>query len=199
MQNCLNSNVVSEKVTAPKMLSLRAILQCCKILDKSRKFEMVLVGLSTAHDCIPHDTLLAKLEVYGFTLDGLNLMYSYLTNRLQRVKKNRAYFSWQQVKSGVPQGSIIGSLLFGFFSNDFIHVIECSQVCNFADNSTIYASDDSVENTLRSFKGDINNALEWFKYKQMAANPDKLQVIFMGLEKVKKLSIEIDGQPLNTF
>ena len=75
---------------------------------------MVLMDLSKAYDCIPHDLLLAKLEAYGFSLESLNLMTSYLTNRLQRVKVNGPYSSWQQVKSGVSQSSVLGPLLFKF-------------------------------------------------------------------------------------
>ena len=64
-------------------------------------------------------------------------------------------------------------------------MIQDSEVCNFADDNTIYVLDDNIETILRLLKGDINNALQWFKYHKMAANPDKFQVIFMGLEKVK--------------
>ena len=77
-------------------------------------------------------------------------------------------------------------------------MIENSQVCYFADDNTIYAFDDNIENIIRSLKGDINNALEWFKYNQFAANRDKFQVIYMGLEKGRKLSPEINGQPIKT-
>ena len=62
-------------------------------------------------------------------------------------------------------------------------MIENSEVCYFADDGAIYAFDDSVETILRLLKGDLNNALEWFKYNQVAANPDRFQVISMGLEK----------------
>ena len=144
---------------------------------------MVLMDLSKAYDCIPHDLLLAKLEAYGFSLESLDFMNSYLTNRLQRVKVNGTFSSWQQVKSGVPQGSVLGPLLFNLFINDFIYVIQDSEVRHFADDNAIYAFEDNIETILRLLKGDINNALIWFKYNQMAANPDKFQVIFMSLEK----------------
>ena len=145
-----------------------------------------------------HDLLLAKLEAYGFSLDSLNLLHSYLTNRLQRVKINGTYSNWQQLKSGVPQGSVLGPSLFNPFINDFIYAVENSQVCNFADDNTIYSCEDSIDNILRSLKGDIDNALKWFKDNRMVANPDKFQVIFMGLEKGQKVSLEINGQPIKT-
>ena len=77
---------------------------------------MVLMDLSKAYDSIPHDLLLAKLEAYGFSLESLNLMNSYLTNRLQRVKVNGTYSSWQQVKSVCPTG-----LSFRTFTTQFIY------------------------------------------------------------------------------
>ena len=58
---------------------------------------MVLMNLSKAYDYILHDLLLAKLEAYGFSLESLNLVYSYLTNKLRRVKVNGIYSTWQQV------------------------------------------------------------------------------------------------------
>ena len=160
---------------------------------------MVLLDLSKAYDCIPHDLLLPKLEACDFSLESLNLMNSNLTNRLQRVKVNGTYSSWQQVKSGVPKGSVLGPLLFNLFINDFIYVIQDSEVCNFANDNTMYAFDDDIETILRLFRGDINNALQWFKYNEMAANPDKFQFISMGLEKGQKLSLEINGISIRTF
>ena len=167
----------------------RVIEQCRKILDRSGKVGMVLMDLSKAYDCIPRDSLLATLETYGFSLESLSLMNSYLTNRLQRVKVNGTYSSWQQVKSDVPQGSVLRPLLFNLFINDFIYVFQDSEVCNFADDNTIYAFDDNIETILRLLKGDVNNALQWFKYNQMAASLDKFQVIFMGLENGQTFSL----------
>ena len=77
-------------------------------------------------------------------------------------------------------------------------MIENSQVCNFADDNTICSPDYSIENIFRSLKGDTNNALEWLKYNEMAANPEKFRVSFLGLEKGQKSSLEINGQPIKT-
>ena len=77
-------------------------------------------------------------------------------------------------------------------------MIEDSEVSNFSYDNAIYAFDDSIEAISRLLKRDVNNALEWFKYNQMAANPDKFQVIFAGLKKGQKLSLEIHGVSIRT-
>ena len=77
-------------------------------------------------------------------------------------------------------------------------MIENSEVCNFADYNTICTFGDSLDTTIRLLKGDTINALEWFKYNQMAGNPEKFQVIFMGLEKGQKLKFEVNGISIRT-
>ena len=77
-------------------------------------------------------------------------------------------------------------------------MIQDSEVCNFADDNTTYAFDDNIETILRLLKGDINNALQLFKCNQMAANPEKFQVIFMGLEKGQRMSLGISGISIKT-
>ena len=85
-------------------------------LDKGKAFSIFLTDLSRAFDYLPHDFLLAKLYAYGFSIYALKLIHSYLTNRKQRVNINLSYSSWEEILFGIPQGSILGPLLFNIFS-----------------------------------------------------------------------------------
>ena len=95
-----------------------------KIVDCGGAFGALLTDLSKAFDCIPHDLIIAKLEAYGFQTDALNLVYDYLSYRKQRVKINETFSSWKNIKYGVPQGFILGSLLFNIHLCDLFCFLE---------------------------------------------------------------------------
>ena len=83
-------------------------------------------------------------------------------------------------------GLVVGHLLSNILINGFIYAIENSKVCNFADDSTFYSCEDSINTIFRSLKGDINNAIKWFKVnRRMVENPDKFQVSSWALRRVK--------------
>ena len=81
-----------------------------KCLDRGGVVGTILLDLSKAFDCMPHDLFIAKLDAYGFSPGALKLMNSYLTNRYQRVKIGSTFSSWKQLFLGVPQGSVLGPL-----------------------------------------------------------------------------------------
>ena len=87
-------------------------------VDKGSSFGALLTDLSKAFDCLSHELLIAKLHTYGFSLNALRLVHSYLTNRKQRTKINNKYSSREEILFGVPQGSILGPLLFNIFLCD---------------------------------------------------------------------------------
>ena len=107
-----------------------------KKLDDKGYGGAVLMDLSKTFDTPNHDFLIAKLSAYGFEHDAMKLIYSCLTNRWPRAKINSAFSSWKELTQGVPQVSALDLLLFNIYLNDLFYLSECTEVCNFADDST---------------------------------------------------------------
>ena len=95
------------------------------------------MDLSKAYDCLSHDLLIAKLEAYGLDRGSLNVLLDYLSLRKHRTKVGSSYSKWSEICRGIPQGSILG-LLFNIFINDIFFFVEKSEICNFADDNTVY-------------------------------------------------------------
>ena len=99
----------------------------------------ILMDLSKTYNCLHHYLLIAKLEAYGFNNGGLNLRLDYLSFRKQRTKVGSTYSKWSNIRRGIPQGSILGPLLFNIFINDVFMIFEQSDIRNFADDNTLYS------------------------------------------------------------
>ena len=97
------------------ILSFKMLEKWKLTVDKGKSFGVLLTDLSKAFDCLLHDHLLAKLHCYRFSLPALKLIHSYLQNRKQRTKINSTYRSWEEILFRIPQGSILGTLLFNIF------------------------------------------------------------------------------------
>ena len=133
-------------------------------------------ALSKAFDCIPHDLFIAKLEAYGFQIDALKLIYDYLSNRKQRVKINETFSSWKDKEFGVPQGSILGPLLFSIHLCDLFYFLEDLDIASYVDDTTIYTVKENKESVINTLETSSVILFKWFENNFMKANSDKSHI-----------------------
>ena len=108
-----------------------------EILENGRSLDAIYSDLMKAFDTIPHKRLIGKLESYGISEDLIEWAKSFLTDRRQRVRVNGSYSDFQQVTSGIPQGSVLGPILFVIYINDLPDKLE-SNCYMFADDTKIF-------------------------------------------------------------
>ena len=146
-------------------------------IDNKGVYAALLTDLSKAFDCLPHDLLIAKLHAYGVELNALNFLCSYLTNRYQRVKINNSFSEWSEIIYGVPQGSILGPLLFNIFLSDLFLFLPETTFASYADDNTPFLIGKDVKPVLDNLERVSNAMLKWFSNNGMKANPDKYHLL----------------------
>ena len=88
---------------------------------------------------------------------------SYLRNKHQRTKVNGAFSGWEELLTSVPQGSVLGPLLFNIQLNDLFYVVENSEICNFADDTTPHSSGYILKNVMIDIENDCTILIDWFR------------------------------------
>ena len=109
-------------------------------LDNSGEVGTILMDLSKAFHCLPHELVLVKLHAYQVDIKSLKLLQDYLSNWMQRVKLDSTFSSWLKILLGVPLGSILGPLRFNISLNIMLWFVEITDICNFADQSYLIYS-----------------------------------------------------------
>ena len=164
-------------------------------LDNHGYAGTVLMDLSKAFDTINHELLIAKLHAYGCTRSGLKLIHSYLNNRWYRTKINSSFSTWKELMMGVPQGSILGPLLFNIYINDLFFILENIDVCNYADDTGLHLCDLELPSLLSSLEHDTSLAIEWFESNYMKLNKSKCHLLISG-HKFENLWIDVGSSKI---
>ena len=178
---------------------VRLIEDWKKGLDQNKYVGSVLMDHSKAFDCISHDLLIAKLHAYGFDISALKYIYSYLKGRRQCVKINGIQSQFMTILAGVPQGSILGPILFNIFINDFYFFFNTAQLYGFADDNTLSGESDNLEDLVAILNSESDIALNWLKNNKMLANPSKFQSIILSKNKEPiKETLIVDNKSIET-
>ena len=187
---------------------IRLIENWKKALDEKFLLGTVLLDLSKAFDCIPHELFIAKLHAYGFSLKTVTFIYSniqllpYLKLRKQKVNINNILSDFLTLQSGVPQGSILGPILFNIFLNDLLSTLKLSDLFNFADDNTTSATADNIDHLMLTLKHESELAVKWFTENQMIVNPDKFQTMILQNSRNSKnyepVKLEIETAKIET-
>lgn len=153
--------------------------------EKSQDAIGIFCDLSKAFDCVCHDTLLSKLEHYGIRNQGLDILKSYLKNRVQRVQINGTTSTGSLVEMGVPQGSILGPFLFLIYINDLPVVVkDLSNIVLFADDTSLIFEVNRKSNSFEHVNSTLSKVQDWFTVNNLALNPRKTKCINFSLSTI---------------
>ena len=155
-----------------------------KAIDNKLHAGGILTDLSKAFDCLNHDLLIAKLHAYSFDENSLKLIYSYLSDRKQRTRNNNVYSNEGTLSSGVPQGSILGPLLFNIYMNDIFLFVPEINIANYADDTTPHTTSKTVDSLVHTLEENTNNIVNWFRNNYMKSNEDKNHLIITNCDNV---------------
>ena len=154
---------------------IQTIHDLAESLDNKTQVDMVIMDFSKAFDTVPHKRLLHKINNYGITGNAFNWISNFLTKRKQRVVINGEFSEWVHVKSGVPQGMVLGPLLFLLYINDLPDNIS-SSVKLFADDCVMYNTIKGQSDSLQ-LQSDLDTLSKWQDMWQMRLNATKCFVL----------------------
>ena len=149
-------------MTLPPINLLTYIILFCQAQDSGKEVRVVFCDISKAFDCVWHAGLIHKLKAAGISSDLLSWFVSYLANRKQRVVLPGTESNWNFIRAGVPQGSILGPLLFLLYINDIVTDIG-SNIRLFADDTSIYIIVDNPYTAAEILNTDLEKISQWAK------------------------------------
>ena len=148
--------------------------------DEQNSTISVLLDLSKAFDTINHEILLYRLTYCGIRGITWEWFRSYLKNRQQYVLFQGTQSSVLEIDCGVPQGSILGPLLFLIYMNDLLSCLNHSEVILFADDTTLYASSKNIVQLYENINSDLADLIEWLRANKLSLNTSKTHYILFS-------------------
>jgi hypothetical protein len=155
-------------------------------MDKGEIPLAIFIDLSKAFDCLSHDILLKKLSYYGFDDLAISLMRDYLCNRQQFIKTSEFTSNLKDLTTGVPQGSILGPLLFLIFMNDFASASDYFDMINFADDTALISTmQTNVSSTSSQTDTELAKISTWLRANKLLVNVNKTKAMIFHTPRRK--------------
>ena len=149
-----------------------------EFVDKGYPVDIIYLDFAKAFDKVPHIRLIKKLEAHGITDTVSKWIAAWLRNRKQRVQINGCSSEWADVTSGVPQGSVLGPVLFTIYINDIDDGVQCN-ILKFADDTKLFGSCASQQDVMK-IQNDLHTMFQWSQDWQMLFNVDKCKSMHIG-------------------
>jgi hypothetical protein len=181
-----------------EMASLEIIDRIVCNMDKNKIPLNIFLDLSKAFDTLDHDILLDKLKYYGLSGRNLDLMKSYLCNRKQYVAFKDSFSNLLTIETGVPQGSILGPLLFIIYLNDFANACNVFKPVIYADDTALFATLEAFATDFDFLQTNITHELKtinmWFMINKLSLNKDKTKAMMFhtAQRQVRNININLD-------
>lgn len=170
------------------MAALELINDAIQALENNESMLAVFLDLSKAFDTINHSLLLSKLEFYGIRGVAYDWFKCYLSNRSQYVVYNNETSSMLPITCGVPQGSILGPLLFIIYMNDLPDCLEKLKSILFADDTSLYHSDNDINRLYEDTNTELDLIQDWFRANQLSLNTNKTNYMLFSYKKTTNMS-----------
>jgi ribonuclease P/MRP protein subunit RPP40 len=165
---------------------LEFLEEVTRLIDEGHSIDVLFLDFSKAFDKVPHVRLISKVKAHGVLGDIANWIEEWLKDRKQRVVLNGKESRWTDVLSGVPQGSVLGPILFLIYINDIDCAIDCvtTFMKKFADDTKLGTVTDNVSQC-EKLQEQINSLIRWAEIWQMSFNIDKCIVMHLGLNNLR--------------
>ena len=160
-------------------------------MDRGLYNLVVLLDLKKAFDTVNHGILLHKLQLYGFETRALNFMRDYLTNRTQRCQLKGLFSDRKEVTCGIPQGSILGPLLFIIYINDLPNCLKITTPRMFADDTNLTAVGETLGEAEERAGVDLRNVQKWLSLNKLSLNIAKTEYILIASRhKITRIDVQ---------
>ena len=159
-------------------------------INKSTITAAIYIDFSKAFNCVQHSTLIKKLSELNLSQNIISWITSYLQGREQRTLANNTFSSFLPVTNGVPQGSVLGPLLYIIYANDIVKKIKNSGFTFYADDTVLYSKKKSLQRAQTDLQEDLDGLSEWCVENDIYINVEKTKAMFFGSKaKMNKIPL----------